>query len=142
MPSGIDSIITTCVRQLVADPHVRGWCGKEHNWVSYFTHRYLINQCRPDSILRELAQIAIEVGVAQPPEYARPTVNRDLVVWAEPGSTCWNDQWSPSCHPLAIVEWKVHRPGHRNADVIKERLWLRQYCAWQHDVIAYAIEID
>jgi hypothetical protein len=142
MTSDIDSILTTCVGQLVADPHDRDWCSKERNWVSYFTQRYLINQCHPGSIFHDPAQIAIEVGVAQPPGYVRPPANRDLVVWAKPGSTCWNEQWSPSCHPIAIVEWKVHRPGHRNVDVIKERLWLRRYCAWQPDVVAYAIEID
>jgi hypothetical protein len=35
---------------------------------------------------------------------------RDLVIWASVGLTCWNEEWVPSCHPLAIVEWKVHRP--------------------------------
>ena len=56
--------------------------------------------------------------------------------------TCWDEGGKPRCHPLAIVEWKVHRPGRRNRHVDHERKWLRDYCGWQHSVVGYAIAVD
>src|SRR6185295_4526221 len=58
------------------------------------------------------------------------------------GDTCFDGDWIPRKHSLAILEWKVHRPGHRNQKVKHERSWLRAYCQWQPSVLAYAIEID
>jgi hypothetical protein len=142
MPSPIDEIMSVCLTGLAADPHVRGWSAKERNWVNYFAHGFLLQQCRPNGVLRHPTQITIEVGVPQPPGYAKPTTNRDLVIWSDPGATCWNQAWAPVSHPLAIVEWKVHRPNRPNADVAKERTWLRKYCAWVPDTLAYAVEID
>jgi hypothetical protein len=142
MLTPIDEVMSTCLTQLAADPHVRGWSAKERNWVNYFAHGFLLQQCRPDGVFRHPTQIAIEVGVPQPPGYTKPTTHRDLVIWSEPGSTCWSPTWAPVCHPLAIVEWKVHRPGRRNVEVLKERAWLRAYCAWVPATVAYAIEVE
>ena len=147
--SEIDRIVNSCLRQLVADTHVHAWCAKERDWVNYFAHRYLIRECSSIGPLREAAQIAIEVGVAQPlnPQYNRPTVSRDLVIWPAPGDTCWKGNyiggpWVPTHHPLAILEWKVHRLKHPNRKVPHERDWLQAYCQENQSVLAYAIEID
>jgi hypothetical protein len=142
MTTPIDDVISTSLRQLAADPHVRGWSAKERNWVNYFAHGFLLQQCKPDGVLRHPTQITIEVGVPQPPGYRKPTTHRDLVIWSQPGATCWSQNWAPVCHPLAIIEWKVHRPNHRNVEVLKERTWLRKYCAWEPATVAYAVEID
>ena len=93
-------------------------------------------------LLSEPAQIGIEVSVPQPGGYKKFSVRRDLVIWPRGGMTCWNDQWEPVCHPLAILEWKVHRLHRRNPDVLRERAWLRAYCSWQPSVLGYAIEVD
>lgn len=110
--------------------------------MNYFAHRMLLPECRPDGLVFDPAQIAIEVSVPQPPGYAKPTVPRDLVIWAEPGATCWNEVWEPIRHPMSIIEWKVHRPGFRNCEGPKEDAWLRAYCHWQPKVLAYAIQVD
>lgn len=141
MPIPIDDVMATCLTQLAADPHVRGWSAKERNWVNYFAHGFLLQQCKPDSVLHHPTQVTIEVGVPQPPGYTKPTTNRDLVIWSTPGATCWNQEWAPVCHPLAIVEWKEHRPRRPNVEVLKERAWLRAYSAWAPDTVAYAVEM-
>jgi hypothetical protein len=138
----IDSIIADSLKALAADPHVTGWLAREDNWVSYFAFRYLVRHCQPGSLLSDPAQIGVEVSVPQPPNREKKVVKRDTVIWSKAGMTCWDDGWSPSSHPLAILEWKVHRPGHRNPLVAKERAWLRDYCRWQPSVVAYAIEVD
>jgi hypothetical protein len=64
------------------------------------------------------------------------------VIWQSCGDTCFDLNWLPCNHPLAIVEWKVHRPKHRNVKVSNERAWLRAYCQGQRTIVCYAIEID
>jgi len=115
--------------------------------VNYFAHRYLIRECSSTGPLREPAQIAIEVGVPQPPNYKKPSVSRDLVIWQASGDTAWkgsriDEPWIPAHHPLAILDWKVHRLKHPNRKVVHERDWLQAYCRNNEFVLAYAIEID
>jgi hypothetical protein len=142
MITRIDHIVETSLRGLASDLHVRAWRAKERNWVNYFAHRHLLEHCQAKGPLSHASQIGIEVAVAQPAGYEKRTVSRDLVLWADRGATCWNESWEPCNHPLAILEWKVHRAGHRNSQVNHERAWLRAYCAWQPSVLGYAIEVD
>jgi hypothetical protein len=120
----IDSVIKDSLTKLARDPHVRQWKAKEHNWVSYFTLKYVLEHCGPGRVIGDPTQIGIEVGVPQPTEmkYEKSSVRRDLVIWPEGGMTCWKEgpdrKWESSCHPLAIVEWKVHRPGFKNRDTL------------------------
>jgi hypothetical protein len=138
----MDATLRCALERLIRDPHVCDWHAKEHDWVNYFVFRHLLPQCTAAGPLRDPAQIGIEVSVPQPPGYARPVVCRDIVVWREPGMSCWETGWNPKRHPLAIVEWKTHRPGRRNKDVQKEREWLRAYSRWQQSVTCYAVEVD
>lgn len=138
----IDRVVESCLRQLAADPHILRWRAKEHDWVNYFALEYLLAKGSEEGLLTKPAQLAIEVAVPQPPGYLKPTVCRDIVIWSSPGQTCWDENWRPVQHPLAVVEWKVHRVGRRNRAVQAERVWLRQYCAWQPLTVGYAIEVD
>ena len=138
----IDRLIEHSLSALAADSHVMQWRAKENNWVNYFAMRYVLQHCRPDGVISHPAQIGIEVSVPQPPKFEKPTVRRDLVIWPTIGMTCWNESWVPACHPLAIAEWKVHRPRHPARHVVHEREWLKSYCRWQPSVVAYAIEVD
>lgn len=140
----IDLLISASLKSLAADPHVKQWKAKEHNWVNYFVFRHLLQHCRPGGVLSDAAQIGIEVGVPQPKDmgFEKSSVRRDLVIWPAVGMTCWDKNWDPTCHPLAIIEWKVHRPGHRNRFGEHERKWLRSYCRLHTSVVGYAIEVD
>src|SRR5215211_258366 len=141
----LDQIIKRSLRKLAEDAHVRSWCAKEHDWVSYFAHHYLLVECSPGGPLKKPGQIGIDVAVPQPPGLRvnqKQSVGRDLVIWPNCGDTCFDVDWKASKHPLAILEWKVHRPKHPNRKVEAERNWLRAYCKWQPSVIGYAIEIN
>jgi hypothetical protein len=140
----LDQIIERSLRKLAEDTHVLGWCAKEHDWVNYFAHRYLLLECSPRGPLKEPAQICIEVAVPQPPGYPKQSVCRDLVIWPMCGDTCFDVKWRAFKHPLAILEWTVHRPRHRKPKrkVDGERAWLKAYGVWQPSVLTYAIEID
>ncbi len=143
----LEIALNQCLQDLAEDPHVRSWNAKENNWVSYFAFKYLVGACRQGTPLSDPAQIGVEVSVPQPPELGKTRgVRRDTVIWRSPGLTCWNDDWEVSADPindpLAIIEWKVHRPRRRNPLVTREREWLHAYCAHKPSVLAYAVEVD
>jgi hypothetical protein len=142
MVDNMDAAIRRALEGLIEDRHVVDWHAKEHDWVNYFVFRHLLQQCTSVGPLSDPAQIGIEVSVPQPPGYTRPVVCRDIVVWEKPGMSCWEPGWIPTRHPLAIVEWKTHRPGRRNRDVPKEREWLRAYSQWQPTVTCYAVSVE
>ena len=136
----LDALVRDSLRALAFDPHVIGWRAKENNWVSYYVMRHLLKQRRDDGLLSDPAQIGIEVSVLQPKGYGRKGVRRDVVIWPAAGATCWNVDLS-ACRPLTILEWKVHRPRHKNRLVKKEREWLRRYCEENESTVCYAVEV-
>lgn len=140
--SDLESIIRAALLDFAERSLICPWYGKEHNWVSLFAFSYLVKACRPNAPLYDPGQIAIEVGVPQPPGYTRGSVRRDIVIWPKPDSSCWDSDGESLFHPAAILEWKVHRFGHRNRQVAREREWLRRYTAWQKTVLGYAVEIE
>lgn len=143
MRNELDEIVEHSLQEFAKQALQTKWWGKEHEWVNRYAFGYLIKSCKHGSLLFDPGQIGVEVAVPQPPGYGeKSAVRRDLVIWSQPETACWNSHWIPVNHPLAILEWKVHRPGHPNREVRKEREWLRQYCAWQQKVVAYAIEVN
>jgi len=139
----LDNLITTSLTTFAADLLDSGWCGKEHDWVNRYAFNYLLKLCSPTSIFREPGQLGIEVQVGQPPGYySKPAACRDIVLWPQSGMSCWGEDWQPIFHPLAILEWKVHRPRRRNREQPHEREWLRHYTDWQKAPVAYAVEVD
>src|SRR5713101_5166601 len=137
----LDRIVETSLRELAAETLDSGWLGKEHDWVNRYVHGFLMNHCSPARPIASRAQIGIEVAVAQPKPW-RGGVRRDVVVWPRAGDTAWDKDWRPKNHPIAIQEWKVDRPHHRNPDLRHQHDWLQKYTAWQREVVAYAIEVD
>lgn len=138
----LDTIIGRSLRGFAKDTLGCGWHGKEHDWVNRYTFGYLLKECGPGGPLYDPAQLAVEVGVGQPPTgYAKLAVNRDIVIWDRPGMSCWDEDWKPVHHPLAILEWKVHRPNRPNRQQAHERQWLREYSAWQEQTLCYAVEV-
>ena len=140
----LDRIIDTSLRLFAKDIHVRSWYAKEHDWVNYFAHQYLLQQCSTRGPLRDAGQICIEVGVPQPPNYQKPSVRRDLVIWPKCGDVAFGADSVPCKHPLAVLEWTVYRPKRKKKRAIfeKERQWLSDYCHWQPSVLGYAILVD
>src|SRR5574338_1224853 len=105
MSDNLDQIIKRSLRKLVRDIRVRNWCAKEHEWVNYYAHHYLSEECSQLGPLNELGQICIEVSVPQPRGYEKKSVCRDLVIWSGCGQTAfggvWEDRvWQACNHPL------------------------------------------
>lgn len=138
----LDDVIRGALTDFASTSLHREWYGKEHSWVSLFAFSHLVKACREGTPLFDPGQIAIDAGVPQPPGYTKSATRRDIVIWPQPGGSCWNLEGVACHHPLAILEWKVHRRGYRNREVAKERKWLVEYTRWQPRVLAYAIAIE
>jgi hypothetical protein len=102
--SPFHDIVTRSLGEFAADTLSSGWLGKEHDWVNRYAHGYLLKHCLPSGPLREPGQVAIEVGVSQPPGYPCAATRRDLVIRSHSGLTCWDADWKPVHHPMAILE--------------------------------------
>lgn len=137
----LDDIIRQSLHTFASVTLGLDWHGKEHDWVNRYTFSHLLPLCSPTKPLHDPGQLGVEVGIAQPPGYEKLAVNRDLVIWPRAGMACWNAEWKPVYHPLAILEWKVHRPRRLNRNQPHERDWLRRYSTWQPEVLCYAVEV-
>ncbi len=85
---------------------------REAEAVSVFVFSCLLGVCRREADLFDPGQIGIEVAVPQPQKPGikrKAQVRKDLVIWPNPGFTCWDGNGRPVRAPLAVLEWK--RPG-------------------------------
>lgn len=120
------------------------WRGKEHDCVNLFAHRFLAALIVPDSVLRDLTQIGIEVGVPQPEGLGiKAAVRKDLVLWREPLMTTWNTEWAAEVFPLAIIEWKARRKKTAIPVLSPYDLnWLKRYSLLRPDFTGFSVTVD
>ena len=133
--SDLDVVLLQSLTSFTDEVFASGWRGKEREAVSLFAFGHLIKQCRPDSVLFDPAQIGIEVRVLKPADLGvKAEVCKDLVVWNQPGTTCWSkNPW-----PVAVLEWKANQSQVSSNDVI----WLKAFSKGHQDFTGYAICLD
>ncbi len=136
----IDSTIKSSLRMFARQMKELNWVGRENEAVSLFAFGCLLRHTGPARFLRDARQIGINVAVPQlgGPERKR-LVCKDLVLWPEPGMTCWVSRGTPAQVPAAILEWK-------RAAVVAPRLyseqditWLRQFTTKHRSCVGYAV---
>ncbi len=120
------------------------WRGKENDCVNLFAHGFLAPHVAPDSMLHDLTQIGIEVGVPQPPGMGiKAAVRKDLVIWREPLTTTWSADWVAETFPLAIIEWKARRKKFSDPVLFPYDLnWLTSYSLLQPDFTGFSVTVD
>jgi len=112
------------------------WRGRERELISLYAFGFLRKHCKPKSVLHDPTQIGIEVAVPQIPRpNAKPQVSKDLVIWKNPGMTCWDSHGKPTRHPLAILEWKVGSRKGMKGDL----KWLSEYSKERKGFVGFAI---
>jgi len=135
----LDRVVRESVSRFVEDIFQNGWLGREREAISLYSFGYLQNYCKPGIFLRDPTQIGIEVAVPQLiQENRKKQVCKDLVIWSEPGMTCWDQNWQPVHHPVAILEWKVNSAKVSEKDVD----WLREFSINLENFIGYALCLD
>jgi hypothetical protein len=124
----IDALIRDALKEFIEDLGTCRWRGKEHDCVNRFAHGFLLPRCVPSCFLHHPTQICIEVGVAQPPGIGSGgAARKDLVIWAEPWMSCWNEKWEPVNCPVVVMEWKVALPGKKLRFNRHDRQWLKGF---------------
>jgi len=145
----LDGIIRGGLVDFAEEIRDRAWAGRrEREAVSYFAFRHLVSRCTSGGVLHDPAQISVEVAVPQLDEKtltrltkrssAKSQVCKDLVLWPNPGMTCWNTEGQPVVYPLSILEWKF---GGRTLFEY-DMLWLRAYSDSLPGFVGYAIQVD
>lgn len=92
------------------DVALNQWRGREREAVSHFVTGHLSQQVGSCAEFNHLSQAVIEGALAQWPDSDKKHVNKDLLLWSKPGMTTWNREWVAQHTPVAVLEWKVHRP--------------------------------
>jgi hypothetical protein len=135
----LDRVVRESLSRFVEGIFQNRWLGREREAISLYAFGYLQNYCKSESFLRDPTQIGIEVAVPQLKQQKRKNqVCKDLVIWPEPGTTCWDQNWQPVHHPVAILEWKANSTKVSEKDVD----WLREFSTDLENFIGYALCLD
>ncbi len=149
MITEIDALIRASLAEFVGAVQAAGWGGRrEHEAKSLYAFGHLVPRCRPGSFLHHPAQIALDTPVLQIDHEAQQALSRgkrkpkrnvakDLLIWPEPGMTCWRDGL-PCVHPAVIMEWKFNKDGILPYDVA----WLQIFSTDRPDFVGYALTLD
>jgi len=140
----IQNIVASALGEFEAWLLASSWRGKENDCVNIFAHRFLAAYIAPDSVLYDLTQIGIEVGVPQPPGVGiKSAVRKDLVIWHQPLTTAWSADWIAETFPLAIIEWKARRKKLSIPVLFPYDLeWLKTYSLRQSDFTGFIVTVD
>lgn len=135
----LDAIIRSSLlefAQFIAD---KGWRGREREAVSLYVLGFLIAKCSPSGPLTDPTQVGMDVAVRQHdgPSKKR-VVCKDLVIWATPAGTCWDESFEPTRNPIAILEWKVRTDTTSDYDAD----WLKQFSVQVPNFVGYAITFN
>jgi hypothetical protein len=140
----IDSIVRASLESLARELKVGEWKGRrEREVVSLFCFGHLIEHCRPNTVLHDRTQIAIEVAVPQIDGQRQLTgkvgkksqVCKDIVIWPRPRMVAWDDSGLATVPPSSVIEWK-----HNEANVSTDNVnWLRQFSARHRGFVGYAV---
>jgi len=116
------------------------WLGKERDCVNIFALRFLASNVSEVSAIKELSQIRIEGGVPQPKKFPRASATKDIVIWKDPLTTAWDEDWNPVNTPRAIIEWKTSRTGATAPDYDPHDVdWMTSFTTEFPDTIGFLI---
>ena len=126
----------------VAAPN-RGWFAEERDAVNRYVMGHLVPACTPGSVLHDPAQIGIQSAVQQPEGVgSRLSAPKDVVIWPAANGNCWGPDMLPVNAPLAVLEWKVDRPGKPKQKPDGDEAWLTAFTEQNRATLGYAVLLD
>ena len=138
----LDRIISRSLRLFLDYINRKHWTGRENEAVSLYAFGFLQKECSARGPLFDPTQIGIEVGAANTKKSRKSQVRKDLVIWRTAGANRWYPQKKRS-EPLAILEWKVRRPGVKRRPTSRTDIdWLSRHCRRHKETLGYAILLD
>lgn len=141
----MDQLIAQSLSRFLRHVRETKWSGRENEAVNLFALGFLLKGTLAGAKLQP-TQIGIEVAVANAPKKGKNAqVRKDLVIWPEPGMNRWHPGGLPQNRPLAIMEWKVRRPGAaKPRGIIHDLAWLKSYSAKSAcpDFVGYCVLLN
>lgn len=141
----MDDVVRSALISFANESLAGDWRGRrEREAVSLFAFRHLLREVHPKGPLFDSAQITIEFPVPQvkgcdgAPALTKRQVCKDLVIWPQPGMTCWDDAGRPTIPPAALLEWKFGVPTVHEPDVE----WLQRFTKAYPETVGYAISAN
>lgn len=145
----LDEVVRRSLSSFASESLSGGWSGRrEREAVSLFVFGHLLRHVRPDSVLHDAAQITIEFPVPQVAAAsataisgragAKTQVCKDVVLWPEPGMTCWDASGDPTVAPMAIIEWKFDVRRVHEPDVA----WLAMFAESNPGFVGYEVSAN
>lgn len=137
MQRSLDDVVRNSLTRFAEEVLAGSWRGRrEREAVSLYAFGCLLKEVHPAGFLKHPAQISIECPVPQIADgpNVKRQVCKDLVLWPEPGMTCWDDDGLPTVPPASILEWKL------GVCVSVANLgWLSGFAERYRDFIGYAV---
>jgi len=120
------------------------WRGKEHDCVNLFVHKFLHSRISANGPIYDPTQVGIEIGVPQPHGIGiKKAARKDLVIWKEPDTSTWDEDWNPVKFPIAIIEWKARRKKFSLPITFHRDLkWITAYSLLHPDYLGYCATVD
>lgn len=132
----LEDIIRTTLQTFTSHVRAVTWFGLEREMVSYYALGFLAKACEPGSALYDPGQIGVEVRVPGIPGHTKkPRVCKDLVIWEQPGMTCWNARHEPVVAPMVIMEWK----DELKKDFAYDVEWLQHFSAGRPSFMGFTV---
>ncbi len=146
MSTRIDHLVRRSLGAFLTHVCDTRWLGRENEAVSLYALGFLLESSDSTSDTLTPTQIGIEVAAADAPSKGpRSQVRKDLVIWPEPRMNRWHPGRSARNRPLAILEWKVRRPGVGKPQGASHDLeWLRRYSSSRArpGFVGYSVFLD
>lgn len=104
---------------------------------------HLVAACGGHHFLKHPTQISIEMPVGKPGKVGiKKSLPKDVVIWREPWTTCWDKDWNPSTPPIAVIEWKVTHGAKGGQKAAHDRAWLRAFARTNSKSVGYAVSVS
>lgn len=139
----LDRLLTKALAEFVTKIRNDCWQGKERDCVNRFAMGHLVPACSDRHFLKHATQIGIEMPVGKPHRVGvNKSLPKDLVMWREPWTTCWDKDWKPSMAPLAVIEWKASRGKKGGQKAAHDQAWLRAFARSNSRSVGYAVHVS
>lgn len=148
---GLDATIRSALTEFTQHCLDGSWDGcREREAVSAFAFGPLLNQISADGFLTNSTQISLEVPIPQVVQKGEQSddkknqVCKDIVIWDQPGMTCWDELGEPTIAPAAVLEWKYPRSS-RSVSLRKikaDESWLEAFTKQYPHTTGYAVVGD
>ena len=140
-PEQVDACVRSAISGFIEFVARTRWLGRENEAVNQFVLGFFMPHALKAGMITDPTQLGIEVAV---PQFGsgKMQARKDLVVWARPGMTCFDEDWKPTRFPVAVLEWKWQRNRGSPETLVNfpyDLAWLQRFTEGHPERVGYAV---